>query len=184
FAESGIDVVISPPESVEACLDKLAFARFGAANGLPFIPAALHPDEVPAARYVVKERFGAGARSIGLGLARDAALAHGESLSVPIYQPFIEGYEVSIDAWMEEAHEVKGLVMRRRDCVVDGESQVTTTFRDAGIENVMRDVLSALRLRGPAVLQALVDAEGGVHVIECNTRFGGASTASIAAGLD
>src|SRR5690606_32031824 len=84
----------------------------------------------------------------------------------------------------DEAHKVKGLVLRRRDHVVGGESQITTTFRDAGIENVMRDVLSALRLRGPAVLQALVDAEGGVHVIECNTRFGGASTASIAAGLD
>lgn len=184
FAKSGIDVVISLPESVETCLDKLAFARFGEANGFPFIPAVLHPDELPAARYVVKERFGAGARSIGLDLARDAALTHGETLSIPIYQPFIEGYEVSIDAWMDEAHEVKGLVLRRRDHVIGGESQITTTFRDARIENVMRDVLSALRLRGPAVLQALVDAEGGVHVIECNTRFGGASTASIAAGLD
>jgi len=184
FAENGIEVIVSPLESVETCLDKLAFARFGEAKGLPFIPAALHPDELPAARYVVKERFGAGARSIGLGLARDVALAHGESLSAPIYQPLVEGYEISVDAWMDKAHEVKGLVLRRRDRVVDGESQVTTTFRDAGIENVMRDVLSALRLRGPAVLQALIDAEGGVHIIECNTRFGGASTASIAAGLD
>jgi carbamoyl-phosphate synthase large subunit len=44
-------------------------------------------------------------------------------------------------------------------------------------------VLNALQLRGPVVLQAIV-ANGGLQVIECNPRFGGASTSSIAVGLD
>jgi carbamoyl-phosphate synthase large subunit len=33
-------------------------------------------------------------------------------------------------------------------------------------------------------MQAFMGGGGGLHIIECNARFGGASTASIAVGLD
>ncbi|MEX1109507.1 MAG: NAD-dependent epimerase/dehydratase family protein [Dongiaceae bacterium] len=184
FSSEGIRVHVSPESSVEICLDKLNFARSGGERGLPFIPAARHPDELETAVFVVKERYGAGARRIGLALDREAAIAHGATLKDPIYQPFISGKEISVDAWMNCTGQVKGLVLRRRDYVMDGESQVTTTFRDDRTEAAVREILLALDLRGPAVLQVLLDAEGQPHVIECNSRFGGASTASIAAGLD
>jgi carbamoyl-phosphate synthase large subunit len=184
FESEGIDVVVSPAASVRICLDKLAFARFGAEHGFPFIPAAEHPDQVGEGSYAVKERYGAGARKIGLGLGREAALEHAKTLKEPIYQPFVAGREISIDAWLDRSYQVKGLVLRSRDSVVDGESQVTTTFRDAAIEAVAQQILHALKLRGPVVMQVLIDVNHGVHVIECNTRFGGASTASISAGLD
>lgn len=184
FAAAGIDVLVSPAESVTTCLDKLAFARFGRERALPFIPAASHPDELGEGPFVVKERFGAGARGVGLNLDRAAAFRHGASLESPIYQPFIAGREISVDAWLDRSHQVKGLVLRSRDRVVEGESQVTTTFRDSRIEEAAAEVLQLLKLCGPVVMQVLIDAQGGLHVIECNARFGGASTASIAAGLD
>jgi carbamoyl-phosphate synthase large subunit len=182
FAAEGIRVIVSSLQSVERCLDKLAFAQFGAAQGLPVIPAALSP-EGPGP-YVVKERFGAGSRAIGLNLGRDEALAHAAKLSAPIYQPYVTGREISIDAWLDAHRRVKGVVLRRRDVVVNGESHVTTTFRDPVIEAAAIRILEALGLEGPVVLQALVDESGAMKVIECNSRFGGASTAAIAAGLD
>ncbi|MEO3428960.1 ATP-grasp domain-containing protein [Pelagibius sp. CAU 1746] len=184
FAEAGIDVIVSAPESVGCCLDKLAFADFGQARGLPFIPAATALDGLVGERFVVKERFGAGSRSIGIDLPRAAALDHARGLEAPIFQPFEPGGEISIDAWMDRSGVPRGLVLRRRDCVVGGESQITTTFRDAALEAAALEVLGALDLRGPAVMQAIVPPGGGLRVIECNCRFGGASTASIAAGLD
>lgn len=184
FAAEGIQVVVSPPESVELCLDKLAFAAFGSAKGLPIIPAGRHPDEVGPGPYVVKERFGAGSRAIRLNVSRDEALDHGATLQDPIYQPFVAGDEISIDAWIDREHRPKGVVLRRRDEVVDGESRVTTTFRDSAIEQTAAGLLAALRLRGPVVLQAIVGGKGGIQFIECNSRFGGASTLSLAAGLD
>lgn len=184
FAAAGIDVVVSPAESVATCLDKLALAQFGQERGLPFIPTALHPDELGEGPLVVKERFGAGARAIGLKLDRTAALRHGEDLERPVYQPFIAGREISIDAWLDSSHQVKGVVLRYRDVVVGGESQVTTTFKDADIESAATAALQQLRLRGPVVLQMIIDDRKGLHIIECNTRIGGASTAAIAAGLD
>ncbi|WP_340120094.1 ATP-grasp domain-containing protein [Pelagibius sp. 7325] len=184
FAEAGIDVIVSAPDSVARCLDKLAFARIGAERGLPFIPAALEIDALDAGAFVVKERFGAGSRNIGLGLDRAAARAHARALQAPLFQPFVAGVEISIDAWMDRHGAPAGLVLRRRDRVVGGESQITTTFRDAALEAAAHEVFRALQLNGPAVMQAIVLPEGGLRIIECNCRFGGASTASIAAGLE
>jgi carbamoyl-phosphate synthase large subunit len=184
FLDTGINVIVSPASSVEACFDKLAFAQFGVANGLNFIPAGLRPDEVGAGPYAVKERYGAGARKMGLNLDSETALQHGASMESPIYQPFVSGVEISVDALLDQTCQVKGLVLRTRDIVVGGESQVTTTFRDDTIEKEVTKILNVLKLRGPVVMQAFIDAERRIHIIECNTRIGGASTASIAAGLD
>jgi RimJ/RimL family protein N-acetyltransferase len=182
LADAGIKVVVSPPDSVHRCLDKLEFYRFGASLGWPVIPSMLAPEG--ADRFVAKERYGAGSRHIGLDLSRDEALSHALRLSTPVYQPFIRGREISIDAWAAINHRVKGVVLRTRDKVIDGESVVTTTFRDDAIESIAARMIELLQLRGPVVMQALIDVTGRLHVIECNSRFGGASTASIAVGLD
>lgn len=184
FAGEGIEVLVSPEDSVTRCLDKLEFARFGQARGLPFIPAFEGLEDAGPPPNAVKERFGAGSRAIGLNLDAASAREHAKGLTAPIFQPFIEGTEISVDAWLDRNHKVKGLVLRRRDRVVDGESQVTTTFRDPAIEEAARAALEALQLCGPVVMQILIDEAGQPHIIECNSRFGGASTAGIAAGLD
>lgn len=182
FASAGIEVIVSPPEAIALSLDKLRFAEHGAKNGLPIIPAWKHPQG--PGPFVVKERFGAGSRSIGLNLTSKAALDHAVLLADPIFQPFVQGEEISVDAWLDRQHRVKGLVMRTRDLVRNGESVVTTTFRDDCLEAVCREVLESMPLRGPVVLQLIRDAQGRPHVIELNARFGGASTTAIAAGLD
>ncbi|OEU74765.1 MAG: hypothetical protein BA869_11110 [Desulfuromonadales bacterium C00003107] len=185
FKMAGISVIVSPVDSLKVNLDKLEFSLFGAKYGLPFILSTESPDELDdVANWVVKERFGAGSRSIGVKLDRSAAIAHARQLEIPIYQPYIDGTEISIDAWLDQKHHVKGVVLRRRDLVMNGESLVTSTFRDPHIEAETTRILELLHLSGPVVMQAIIDAQGNMHVIECNARFGGASTASITAGLD
>ena len=132
---------------------------------------------------VVKERFGAGSLGIGLRLDRETALQHARNLVKPIFQPFLLGPEISIDGWADRYGRVAGVVLRRRDLVVSGESQVTSTFRNAALEEQAMWILSKLQIRGPVVLQAIIVNEK-LQVIECNPRFGGASTAAIAVGLD
>jgi carbamoyl-phosphate synthase large subunit len=184
LGEAGIGVIVSPPPTIEVCLDKLAFAEFGISRNFPFIPACQDPGSVVADRLVVKERYGAGARRIGLNLDRKAALVHAKALQNPIFQPFIKGIEISIDAWLDWKHSVKGLVLRRREVIAHGESSITATFRNSDVELLAVSVLQALGLRGPVVMQAVIDSAGQLNILECNPRFGGASTAGIAAGLD
>ena len=183
FAAERIAVLVSDHAAVAACLDKLEFSRMGARHGLPIIPSWESLPEGASGSLVVKERFGAGSRGIGLALPREAALRHALGLRDPIFQPYEPGPELSIDGWMDRHGVPAGLVLRRRDRVSGGESQVTTTFRDPAIESAAAAAFTALRLRGHAVMQAVVAADG-IRIIECNPRFGGASTASIAVGLD
>ena len=199
LAAAGIHVLVSAPEAVRRCLDKLEFAAFGLQAGLPVIATSLTidalarldngPDNEPGEppremAYVVKERHGAGSLSLGLNLPYAAAVAHAQTLEEPIFQPFVHGREISVDAYVDRAGRVHGLVPRTRDVVVHGESQVTTTLDDPDLVARLIPLIAKLGLYGPLVLQALLTADGGLQIIECNCRFGGASTLGIAAGVD
>ncbi|MDO7847268.1 NAD-dependent epimerase/dehydratase family protein [Hymenobacter sp. M29] len=188
LAEAGIAVLVSTPEAVHRCLDKVEFAVFGQQHGLPVIPTALGLDALagtPATTgFVVKERHGAGSLSLGLNLPEAAALAHAHTLDEPVFQPFIQGQEISVDVYVDRAGRVRGLVPRTRDVIVRGESQVTTTLPDPALTARLLPIVEKLGLYGPLVLQALLTPDGELHLIECNCRFGGASTLGIAAGVD
>lgn len=182
---AGIGVMVSAPSTVDICLDKLRFCAFALEAGLPVIPTF---DRLPAdghGRWVVKERFGAGARSIGLDLSGTEAHSHAARLSAPIFQPFIGGArEHSADIYVDRSGRMKGCIIRTRDMVVEGESQVTTTTTNEALAEVCRKLVAILPFYGHIIVQAFVDESGSVHLIEVNPRFGGASSLSIAAGLD
>lgn len=182
FHDYGIEVIVSAVEAIKISLDKKLFSEFGGLKALPIIPVLESPEGFGS--FVVKEQFGSGSASIGLNLDAGAAVRHAENLEFPIFQPYIKGDESSVDAWFDKNHKLKGLILRRRERIVNGESVVTTTYRDESLEAQCRLVLESMNLRGPIVAQIIRDAEGQCHVIEVNARFGGASTASIAAGLD
>jgi carbamoyl-phosphate synthase large subunit len=184
FREKNIFIIISPLESINNCLDKKAFSDFGIANKLPFILSTFDINEITSDLFVVKERFGAGSKSIGIGLDKSSSLIHASTLENPIFQPLIKGLEISVDAWLYKNFKVKGIVLRKRIKVVDGESLITTTFSNLKLEKQIIEILEKLNLSGPIVLQAIIDSYERLHIIECNTRFGGASTTGITAGID
>jgi carbamoyl-phosphate synthase large subunit len=121
---------------------------------------------------------------VALKISKNEALSFAKQLENPIFQPYIEGKEWSIDLYRSKEGEVKGCVARLRDCVIGGESQVTTTVSYPLLENYCIALANQLNIYGHAVVQVIEDEKGQFHIIECNLRFGGASTASLAVGLD
>jgi carbamoyl-phosphate synthase large subunit len=183
--EAGISLIISDSHAVEICLDKLLFYTNDLTKNYPVIPTSAAIDELADCRYfVVKERFGAGAKSIGINLEKEAAIAHARTLQNPVFQPFVDGTEISVDVYTSMSGKAKGAVCRTRDVIVDGESQITTIIQDDKLSLLCSQFAETIGLYGPAVLQVIKDSSGNYHIIECNSRFGGASTLSIAAGLD
>jgi carbamoyl-phosphate synthase large subunit len=181
---SNICPVVAPLRTLHIALDKLTFALRGAAAGLPTIPTTETLLDGSDGPLVVKERFGAGSRSIALGVGRLEAAKWAKDLQAPVFQPFLRGEEFSADAWVSRSGAVRGPVVRRRDVVQDGEAAVTTTIRDPELEDMARSVLAWLPARGPVNVQLLRTEDGRVHIVELNARFGGASTCSVRAGLD
>lgn len=184
LAENGISVMVSPPGGVEKCLDKLKFYEELHSLGLPAIITSDHIGQLEGHRFVVKERFGAGSMNIGINIGREDAIAHSKKLSSPIFQPFIEGKELSVDLYISLKGKVKGVIVRSRDTIINGESQITTALQHPQLEALSKEVAEKLNLYGHIVLQVIEDPKGGLHIIECNSRFGGASTLSVQCGLD
>jgi RimJ/RimL family protein N-acetyltransferase len=184
FHQQGIYPMVSSLETIENCLDKKKFADFLLNAQLPAIPTSLSLDDLHSSAYVVKERRGAGSQQLSLHLTRQEAFAHSQQLKEPVFQPYIEGIEWSVDVYRSFEGRVKACVARQRNDVVNGESQVTTTFHYPALEQLCQDMAEKLKIQGPANFQVIENVNGSFHVIECNPRFGGASTASIAVGLD
>ena len=182
--QNGIKMLISSPVSVKKFQDKLKFYQLCKSKNIDAIPTYECAEEVLSQAIVVKEKIGAGSIGVAINLTKSEAIAHAETLQSPIFQPYIEGEEISIDSWCDNAGVLKGCILRYRNLVINGESQITTTFRNQEIEDKIEGIINKLEIKGHAVLQAIVDAGGNIHLIEINARFGGASTASIAAGLD
>ncbi|MBU8881195.1 ATP-grasp domain-containing protein [Bacillus sp. FJAT-29790] len=185
LVEHGIYTMVSQIQAVEACLDKLCFFKTLIKYSFPVIPTYQTVDELSShTQVVVKERFGAGSKSIGINLSIKDAIEHSELLNFPIFQPMIEGIEVSVDLYLDKWGKTKGVISRTRDKVVNGESQMTKTKCIPELEKTCSDVAEKLKLYGHVIFQVIVDRQNKFHIIECNCRFGGASTLSLAAGLD
>lgn len=188
--ESGIKVMISGEKAVTFCLDKLNFYEVLNNQGYPVIPTFVSLDEFPvhsdtqSCSYVVKERFGAGSIGIGINVKKVEAQNISRKMNAPVFQPFISGTEYSIDMFLSRESLPQGTVARKRNRIVNGESQITTTTLYPELEELCKEIASRNKLRGHVMFQAIVDADNMIHIIECNCRFGGASTLAIAMGLD
>jgi carbamoyl-phosphate synthase large subunit len=183
--KNGIAIMVSNEEAVDTCLDKLKFYKTLAALTIPAIPTVSNIDELKdTTAFVVKEQFGAGSLSLGLNLNKAQAIEHAKQLKSPIFQPYIQGRELSVDIYADKKGKAKGVIARSRDLVVNGESQITTTVDHPKLEKLAAELTEKINLYGHLVLQVLIDANENIHIIECNSRFGGASTLSLQCGLD
>jgi len=181
FHAAGIFVMVASPEGVALCYDKLAF--YHAAQSL-CIQTTQTLADLSSPAVVVKERYGSGSRNNLLNTSRPLAKNHASRLQNPIFQPWIEGSEYSIDLYLTQKGKKLGAIVRSRDLIANGEAQISTTVQNPTLMNTCTELAVQLKLSGHLVIQAIIDSFQRIHIIECNCRFGGASTLSVTAGLN
>jgi carbamoyl-phosphate synthase large subunit len=185
LSQQGIEVMISSLDGVEIALDKLRFCEVLSGMGISTIETSLDLESLECDRYVVKERYGAGACRVGVNLTNAEAKKHAKKLHHPVFQPCINGQETSVDLYVDTKGLCLGVVLRNRNLVVNGESQITSTFRDEALEERCAMLAQELELTGHGMFQLIHDSENHCdYFLECNPRFGGASTLSLGVGLD
>jgi len=184
LCEHGIHCFVTGISPLLRCQDKLEFFEHLQNLDLPVIPTSLKVTNIEGEKVVVKERCGSGSAGVGLNLSRKAAEKWAEGMREPIFQPYIEGKEFSSEAWLDQNGRAKGIVLRWREKVVNGESHVTTTFQHQKWENTILDAMRGIGLTGHALAQAIVDEDEHLHLVEINARLGGASPLSLVSGLN
>jgi carbamoyl-phosphate synthase large subunit len=183
FDENKIKIMISGPNAIKTCLDKLIFYEAISPKGYPVVKTVKDINKLDSEYYVVKEQYGAGAKNIGLNLTKEQAVKHAKMLKNPVFQPFIKGDEISIDLYQDKTGKTKGIICRKRIKVIDGESQITETIRNPELEKLCSTLAEEIGLYGHVLFQVIVN-DNSNHIIECNSRFGGASSLSLEVGLD
>ena len=182
--EENIFTMISERDQIKICLDKLEFYHYCNKKNMYAIQTSETIKDINADSIAVKERYGAGSIKIGLKLSKEQAVDKSKKLDNPIFQPFIYGDEYSFDAYVDRKGNAKGVVLRKRDFIVNGESQITTVFHQPTLENEIKNYIEKFKFYGHIVGQFILDMDKKINLIEINPRFGGASTLSIKTGLD
>ena len=93
-------------------------------------------------------------------LSVEAARSSLSRFENPVCQPYIEGPEFSVDLYISQNTTPKGCVVRTRDVVIHGESQVTTTTERPDIEKTCLEAAAAIGLTGHALFQIIEDKNG------------------------
>jgi carbamoyl-phosphate synthase large subunit len=182
FEQVGISVISSGSSTVQMCLDKLEFYKILNQSSIPAIKTYTNYRADLGNFVTVKERFGAGSKGVRIGLDKLEAIKYSSELKNPVFQPTIVGEEFSIDIWASTDGINVLSSPRFRKLIVDGESKVTEIFKNIELTKISKNIVKALHLRGLAVIQGFLDHQGTVIINECNSRLGGASTATISAG--
>lgn len=181
FIKNNIYVFSPSYEAVKLCHDKFYFVN---SNNVDFnIRTSLDIMELSKIeRFVVKERFGSGSKSLGLNLSFEDAKEFGKKLEEPIFQQYINGQEFSIDSYVNQNNQFVGCIIRKRELVQNGESVITFSVEDKLLEKKIKHFLVSNSIIGHSITQ-VIKTEKEYFLIECNTRFGGASPLSYKMGL-
>ncbi|MDQ7045239.1 MAG: ATP-grasp domain-containing protein [Sulfurimonas sp.] len=178
---NGIYLFAPNIDTVKICFDKLEFSA--RTKDMLSIPSSKDIREINSAKYVVKERFGSGSNNIALNVDKTTALKFSKRLKETIYQPYIQGQEFSIDSYVAKNKKCIACIVRSRDIVKNGESQISTYVYDEFLEKKIISFVESLNITGHSVTQ-VIKHNNTYSIIECNTRFGGASTLSYKMGLE
>jgi len=198
FREIGTIPVVSGPEVIGLCLDKLQTRNYAIQNGIPHPFTVSNPDEALRAilarslevPIVIKPRFGQG--SLGIHTIwdeADLAICHkmlmkrilsadsNQVLAAAgrdslIYQEHIEGEEYGLDVVNDLKGEFVTCFVKRKFDMRAGETDAAETVCDRTLEELGKRIGSTLGHVGLLDVDVIV-RDGVPYLLDMNPRFGG-----------
>lgn len=198
FYAKGVRVVVSSPEVIDTCFDKLRMGEFLEGLGLPvprsYLSLAAAKEAVSRGDIsfplVVKPRWGSG--SIGLEFVeteselalayqfsrhriRRSVISHPNN-AVPdqnvLIQERISGVEYGLDVVNDFSYSNAGVLIRRKISMRSGETDKAITSEDPALSALGRLIGEHLGHLGNLDCDVIVGTTGS-YVIDMNPRFGG-----------
>lgn len=186
FAAAGVRVVVSTPDVVRLCDDKLATADLLAQGGFAAPETRAFTEDVDASwfPFVVKPRRG-GSRSIGVHLVRgpedwDRVRPLVDPANTVI-QEYVDGDELTCGSVSLDG-KCRGVIAMRRTLRA-GDTFRAEVVRDDALEAEVTEVVDRVGPEGACNVQLRV-RDGRPHVFEVNPRCSGTTAARALAGFN
>ena len=187
FAAQGIRLLLSGPEALAVCADKLRMAQCFEALGIPAPRTVAAEDyrEGTFARYplVVKPRSGRGGAGVHLARNHREAAFFARYVERAVVQECLEGVEYTIDVLAGLDSGLRVLSPRQRLATESGVSSRGLTHWREGLLEPVRTLVRRLGMVGPLNFQCFAGPDGRVAFTEINARMAGTAILSQAAGV-
>ncbi len=189
FARLSCAAMVSAPQVVRTCRDKLLTYRFLTRHGID-TPATWTPRDALGRKhhtfpYFLKPRAGSASKGNFIVRNRHDLTAMVPRVPDPIVQEFVGGVEHTLDVYAGFDGRPRCVVPRERIEVRGGEVTKARTVKNPAIINTGVRVVEALaECVGLITIQLILTPEGRIRVIEINPRFGGGVPLAIHAGAN
>ena len=207
FEDIGIIVVISPPEVVDICFDKMKTAKFITTLGLRAPKTYINIERAKEAitkgnlvfPLILKPRWGSG--SIGIEIVDDMdelemvyqLLLHKVKKSILatasqgdeyiMIQQFIKGKEFGLDIINDLQGSHVAVSVKQKLSMRAGETDKAITVNNPQIREIGATIGKALKHIGNLDCD-IIEENGKYYIIELNPRFGGGFPFSYEAGVN
>ncbi|WP_224826180.1 ATP-grasp domain-containing protein [Cognatishimia sp. MH4019] len=177
FANAGVRVHVSDPDTIAIVRDKEETSRVLQAAGVP-VPATFAEAEIrsnaEAVPWPLFAKPSGGSASRGLAVLSSPGDVPDKYPEPMIYQELLTGPEYTINMFVDQDGDLKTVVPHRRLSVRAGEVEKGCTERRADLHQIAENIVRALPgLCGVACFQVIDDPKLGVRAFEINARFGG-----------
>jgi len=187
FEALGTRLLLSSPEALAVCGDKLRMAECFSGLGIPA------PRTVPAEAYregtfarfpvIVKPRSGRGGAGVHLARNHAEAAFFARYVERAVVQECLDGVEYTIDVLAGLDGDLRILSPRQRLATESGISSKGLTHWREGLLEPVRTLVRALGMAGPLNFQCFVSPEGAVAFTDINARLARTAILSQAAGV-
>ncbi len=186
FESIGCRLALPAREIVLRTGDKLEFANFLRAIGVPGPATTAYCESIAVERFPVYLKPRRGSGSVGTSRVESLHSLHEAARGRHdlIVQEAVDGTEFTVDCFAAAPGRVVAAVPRERIAIKAGVSVKGRTYRHPLIESIARDVVEKSELAGPANVQGMLRSDGTFSVIEMNPRFSGTLALTTAAGIN
>ncbi len=185
-SEAGVKVLISSPEVVSICRDKINTQKFFKDNGF-LIPKMYTKEELDSQNLsfplFIKPKFGSSSINAFKVNNFEELITFRKLIKDPIVQDFMEGEEFTVDVFLDFNGKLITVVPRLRIATRSGEISKGRIIKDREIIDDIRRLMKVLKPIGHITVQ-LMKTDKGIEYIEINPRFGGGAPMSIQSGAD
>jgi carbamoyl-phosphate synthase large subunit len=175
--------IVSRRKVLEICRDKLLSYQF-LSKKFPFAFTTEYPEKINTFPIIAKPRFGKGSSNIILienELELEFIMRKFENM---IFQEYLPGTEYTVDVLSDLTEKPIMAIPRIRIDTKAGISVKGKIVRNSLIENLCKNTVETLGIRGPSCIQLKESKNGELKIIEINPRFGGGTIFTTLAGAN